>query len=260
MSILGLTLSFTSGAFATTEPSPDVLRFGVIDLEPYSMIDNVRGAGLFAETTVTLMTELNIRSTVQPLPLGRLISSLSQGDIDVALIASVAALNNPNVVPLTPVFKNAHLSILSRQSSDISSLEDFANRIVSVPSIKAIQNHAETLPMAHFQQIHSYRSAINLLHLQRIDGVLGLEPTLRYFSRALHPEEEVTLTIFFESSIDLFRSTQSAHTDDIWQLINQDVVNLRERGVFHEIALRYIPDWPQNDHVFSENNKKALDR
>lgn len=236
---------FKSASATEAAPSDDsnaeIVVIGVIDFVPYHIPQAPGRSGLHNEVIRALINTSGIEADVRHLPPRRLIEAIDAAQIDLALFSDFITRVNDNLNDLGLVFNDANHSLIMFNETGQSYQTSLRDKTVVVPNMRVVDTMADALEGMNFIQIQDYAVALKMLSTGRVEAVLGLEPTLRYFSQLAAPNADFHYEVLVPSNVHLYRNNLSRHSNDLWLRLAQARQTLYQTGIFFEISERYMP-------------------
>lgn len=198
MFTIGLLLTLSSPVYAQssqpsqqTQTTPDTVRFAIMELTPYGMIneEGTRSGYLYEVSNLILKTAgFPPHNTV--LPIKRVIKGLMVGDFDCSIFAETPfAKDNFNL--LEKIGKKLEVGVLPAKGIKLRSYEDLSNIKIALPLGISLSPKFDTDKDLEKISSAGYSQAVKMLSRGRVEAIGGALDSLRYSARqfGLDPDQ-----------------------------------------------------------------------
>ncbi|MGO1120822.1 substrate-binding periplasmic protein [Rhodovibrionaceae bacterium A322] len=230
--------SSASPTTTTNKDSSPTLVAGVFELAPYYLAGSPGMPGMFVDALAALSERSGIALQLKTAPVNRVIKGYRQGSVDLTIVLGdlLPALSAETVFPSTP------LVVLGSSQVPITEVSDLNQTTITSPSDAASGALQAFAADQQFNTvlIKDYEIAVRMLDKGRVDGVLGVWPTLNYAARTSGVSLNGTPLIVKDLRLVLSLSPYGQITPDLQQKLEAARLSLELDGTFVRIYHKYL--------------------
>lgn len=219
---------------------PQTIILGSIDQPPWCSINannELVGSSVDFANQLSTLTGINIQSAIYPS--ARLVKAIEKSQVDLSFF-----LNSQRPVNTIPIIKilSVDIQLLTKHKIDIDSYQSLKKyRIGQIAGGTYSSTVKPLRKKNNFIPLHSYQQGIELLQKDRLDGVLGLSPSMDIaVKKYAAPEKNFYRTILSSEDVFLHSSPELYRDKEKIEKIKSGSEELIKTGAVKEILIKHF--------------------